>query len=360
MTRALLFLCLLAQAVSAQSTPESEAAQHIRAGTAAEQAHQYDVAISEFRKATELHPGDATGFTRLGRAYMEQHDYGQAATALQQALQREPELESAHRLLGYAQLAQGYAVDAIPHFEKVHELRALAIAQIQTGEVTEAVSNLQAEVKKTPNDPDLLYYLSQASEMLAQQSTGALLDGFPESERAYQVRGQKYFALRKFAEAEKQYQQALALRPDLPGLHLELGEVYAESSLWSKAEDQYRAEVALEPGSGEAAYRLGEALLQEGKSSEALQQLQRSDHLRPEMSETLYSLGRAALSTGDGKAAEKSWLRVIAIERESPLAARAHFSLAGLYRKQGNANQAAAEMQEFDRLQLRSSPAGVR
>ena len=355
MTRALLFLCLLAQEVSAQSTVASDATQHMQAGAAAEQAHQYETAIAEFRKATVLQPSDAAGFARLGRAYMEQHEYGQAVVALQRALQQDPELEIAHRLVGYAYLAQGYALDAIPHLEKVHELRALAIAQIQTGQVTDAVANLQTEVKKTPNDPDLLYYLSQASEMLAQQTRTSLQGSFPESERTHQVQGQNFFALHKLAGAEKEYQQALAQRPDLPGLHLELGQVYAEGAQWLKAEEQYRAEVALQPGSGEAAYRLGDALLHEGKAQEALPELQRSDRLRPDMSETLYSLGKASFAAGDRKAAERAWARVIAIERESPLAAQAHFSLAGLYRKQGNADKATSEMQEFHKLQERSS-----
>src|SRR6202790_1271477 len=281
MTRALLLLWLLPSAVSAQSNAAADAAQHVQAGIAAEQAHRYDIAVSEFRKATDLQPTDAVGLARLGRAHMEQHEYGQAVVALQRALQQDPELEIAHRLLGYAYLAQGYAVDAIPHLEKVHELRALGIAQIQTGQVAEAVANLQAEVKKTPNDPDLLYYLSQASEKLAQQTRTSLLGSFPESERTHQVQGQNFYALHKLAEAEKEYQQALTLRPDLPGLHLELGQVYAEGAQWPKADEQYRAEIALQPGSGEAAYRLGDALLHEGKAQEALHELQRSDRLRP-------------------------------------------------------------------------------
>jgi tetratricopeptide (TPR) repeat protein len=358
MTRALLLLWLLPSAVSAQSTASSEAAQHVQAGTAAEQAHQYETAIAEFRKATDLRPSDAVGFVRLGRACMEQHTYEQAVVALQRALQEDPELEIAHRLLGYAYLAQGYAVDAIPHLERVHELRALGIAQIQTGQVAEAVVNLQAEVKKSPNDPDLLYYLSKASEMLAQQSRTALLGSFPESERTHQVQGQDFFALHKLSEAEMEYQQALALRPDLPGLHLELGQVYAEGAQWLKADEQYRAEVSLQPGSGEAAYRLGDALLHEGKAQEALRELQQSDRLRPDMSETLYSLGKAAFAAGDGNAAERAWTRVIAIERESPLAAQAHFSLAGLYRKQGDADKATSEMQQFHKLQERSRKTG--
>src|SRR5437667_68525 len=54
------------------------------------------------------------------------------------------------------------------------------------------------------------------------------------------------------------------LRPDLPSLHLELGQVYANSAQWSKAETEFRAEAKLRPGSAEAAYRLGAAPSQPG------------------------------------------------------------------------------------------------
>jgi outer membrane protein assembly factor BamD (BamD/ComL family) len=69
------------------------------------------------------------------------------------------------------------------------------------------------------------------------------------------------------------------------------------------------------------------------------------------MPETLYSLGKAASLAGDGSAAEKAWKQVIAIEEASSLAAQAHFSLAGLYRKQGKTAEAQREMQEFHKLQ---------
>ena len=354
---AILFLSFLAQAGSAQSELSPEAVQHLQAGIAAEKAQQLETAIAEFRKATELEPNAAIGYVRLGEAYMSNHAYAEAVTPLRRALELDPELPAAHLLLGYAQLAQGYAADAIPHLDKIHELGGLGIAQIQTGQISEAVSNLQAAVKQRPNDPDLLYYLSQASELLAQQSADALLANFPDSDRAHQRRGQNYFALHQAAQAEQEYQRALTLRPDLPGLHMELGQVYAESAQWSKAEEQYRMEAKLQPGNAQVAYRLGDALLQEGHVKESLRELQLSNDLQPDMPETLYSLGKAASATGDAEIAEKSWTRVIALEKESPLAAQAHFGLAGLYRKQGKATEAAAEMWEFRKLQERNGHA---
>jgi outer membrane protein assembly factor BamD (BamD/ComL family) len=85
----------------------------------------------------------------------------------------------------------------------------------------------------------------------------------------------------------------------------------------------------------------------------------RANKLMPDMPETLYSLGKAASLEGDTAAAEKEWTKLLSIEKESSLAAQAHFGLAGLYRKQGKTEAAQREMQEFQRLQGGSNPASA-
>jgi tetratricopeptide (TPR) repeat protein len=350
MIAALLLWCLLAQASSAGTTLSAPALEHLQAGDDAEKQHHFETAIAEYRRVTELAPTAAEGFMGLGKAYMENHQYGEAIPWFEGALERNPDLVVAHQWLGYALLSQGYAGEALPHLDKASEAGALGIAQMQVGQTSRAVANLQAALAKTPNDPDLLYYLSQASTMLAQESLDTVLAAYPDSARAHQARGHNYFVLHQLAEAEKQYQQALTLRPDMPGLHLELGQIYAEGSRWAKAEEQFQAETRLQPGNPEAAYRLGEAWMQDGRMGEATQELQRSDRLRPDMSETLYSLGKAAALSGDAGTAERAWRRVLALEQDSPLAAQAHFGLAGIYRKQGRAQEALRETQEFRRL----------
>ena len=351
MINALLALSLLAQMNSAAPALSPAAMQHMEAGTDAERRHDFETAIAQFRAVTEADPTAAVGFVRLANALMEDHQYGDAIPSLKQALDRDPDLPIAHKLLGYALLAKGYAGEAISHLETVHEVGALGIAQIQMGQASAAVSNLQAALVKSPNDSDLLFYLSQASEMLSQQSLDALTSANPNSSRAHQVRAHNHFVLHQFPEAEREYQQALTQRPDIPGLHKELGEVYAASSQWAKAEEQFLAETKLQPGNAEAAFRLGDAWLQEGKFEEAVRELKRSDLLRPDMSETLYSLGKAAIFVSDSATAEAALMRVIMLEREGPLAAQAHYSLAGLYRRQGKIEDAAREMKEFEHLQ---------
>ena len=342
----------------ALQTPQvsPEGAQHMQAGVDAHKQGHFEAAAAEFRKATESDPSLVEAFLDLGEVELELRDYAAATTALKRALELSPELDSAHLQLGYALLAQGYAEQAIPHLERVHASEALGIAYIDTGRYQEAIANLRAALAKRPDDPDLLFYMGRASGLLSKQTIDTLLAAHPESARAHQAMAENYFVLRQMPQAEKEFAAALQQRPDIPGLHLELGLVYAGAAQWSKAEEAFRAEAKLQPGNAEAAYRLGSALLQQGKDREALAELKRADELQPDMPETLYSLGKAASLSGEASLAEKSWQRLLAIEKESALAAQAHFGLANLYRKQGKTVQAQKEMQEFQKLQSTIGP----
>jgi len=348
---AVLLLWFAGQALS------PDAAQHMQAGIAAEKEHKPTVAIEEFRKVTELEPNLPEGFVQLGQAYMQNRDYGSAIAPLKHALTIDANLVAAHQLLGYALLTQGYAAEAIPHLQRVPDKTALGIAQIQTGQLPEAVMNLQAALAAHPNDPDVLYYLGRASGLLSKQSIDSLLAAYPDSARSHQAMGENYFVLRRMEDAEKEYREALQSRPDIPEVHLELGEVYAGAFQWAKAEEEFRAQTKLQPGNAEAFYRLGTALLEQGKSHEARIELIRADKLMPDMPETLYSLGKAASLDGDPGAAAKAWTKLLSIEKETSLAAQTHFALAGLYRKQGKTAESQREMQEFQQLQQALSPA---
>lgn len=312
--------------------------------------------ISEFRKAAELDPNFADAFVNLGAALMDKHDYGAAIIPLKHALQLSPDLTVAHQFVGYALLAQGYSAEAIPHLERAGAQEALGIAQIETGQLAEAAANFTAALLKHPNDPDLLFYLGHSSGLLSKSAIDALIASYPDSARAHQAIAENYYAFRLMPQAEKEYLEALRLRPDLPGVRLELGQVYANSAQWAKAEAEFRAETKLQPGKAEAAYRLGAALLQQGKAREALPELKRANNLKPEMPETLYPLGKAASLVGDSATAEESWLKVIALEKTTALAAQAHFGLAALYRKQGKSQQAQNEMGQFQKLQSAIGP----
>jgi tetratricopeptide (TPR) repeat protein len=350
MILAVILLCTLMPSQAVGSGASSDVQTLMQTGLDAENRGDLDQAIVAFRKAANLAPSDAAIFFRLGDAYTKKRDYSDALPPLKRAVELSPDSLPVHQLLGFVLLSEGYASEAIPHLDKVHEYAALGIAQLQAGHPAEAVANLQTALQKTPNDPDLLYYLSRASNALSSQSLDKLLADFPRTARGHQALGQNYYAAKMYPQAVKEYEQALALRPDLPGLRLELGQIYAASSDWEKAETEFRAEAKLQPGNAEAAYRLGEALLQQGKMKDAAAELRRSDQLRPDMPETLYSLGKAE-TVSDTAAAEHAFTRVTELEKETFLVGQAYLALAGIHRKEGKPDQAAHDLEQYRRIQ---------
>ncbi len=334
----------------AWQTVSPEAVQHAKAGLAAQQAGQMKTAIAEFKAVTELAPSLPAAFVNLGAAYLQDKQFGEAVGPLKHSLQLNPALVGAEQMLGYALLEQGYAAEAIPHFEKAHAQDGLGIAQVKTGKLTEAISNLNAALAKHPNDPELLYYLGRASGLLSKEAMDTLEANYPDSPRSHQALGENYAALRQVPEGEKEYREALRSNSSTPGVHLALGQLYATASEWPKAEEEFRAEAAIQPGDAETAYSLGNALLQAGKIEEARAELERADKLRPEMPQTLFALGKANSLSGNAAGAQAAWKQVITVEPAGSLAAQAHFGLAGIYRKQGKAAEAAKEMEAYKKL----------
>jgi protein O-GlcNAc transferase len=340
-------LLLVPQAVSAQ--PSDQAKILLQSGIDAEDHNDLDRALIEFHKAAELDPSSSEVLLRLGDAYMKKRNATEAIATLKRAAELSPDSIPIQQLLGYALLAQGYADEAIPHLEIARDPGALGIAQLESDEPAKAMVNLQSALESDPNNPDLLFYLSRAETAASSQSTDRLLAAFPNSARAHQTRAQGFYRMKMIPEAVKEYEQAIAIRPDLPGLHLELGEIYAGHAEWPLAEEQFRAETTLHPGNAEAAFRLGDVLVQQGKMKEAAAELQRSDSLRPNMPETLYAIGRA-LAAADASAAEQALTSLLKIEQNTLVAAQADLLLASIHRKQGKSALASREMEDYRRI----------
>ena len=334
-----------------QQSVSPDVVQHVQAGLQAQKQGRLSDAIREFKAVTVLMPNLPAAFVNLGAAYMQDKNYGAAIAPLKRSLELKPELIGAHQMLGYALLEQGYVAEAIPHLKKAGVVDALGIAEFRQGHYLNAITDLETALAKNPNDPDLLYYLSRASGLLSKEAADTLESRYPNSARAHQSLGENYAVLRRIPEAVREYQAAIKLRPDAPGLHLALGQIYTGEKDWPKAEEAFHAETKIQPGDAESAYRLGNALLQQGKVQEARTELLGADKLQPNMPETLYALGKADSLTGNTADAEKAWRQLLTVEKDTSLAAQAHFGLATLYRKQGKTAEAAHQMEQFERLQ---------
>ena len=346
---------LVSMLLAFQVTPELR--QHVDAGLKAKAAGDLDTAIREFKQVAELAPDLAAAHVNLGAVYFEKNDYAACMGPLRRALQLNPELPGAHGMLGAALLALGYAAEAVPHLEKAQALDLLGVALLESGRVREAVDRLEAALEKRPDDPDLLYYLGQAHGRLSRQLADRLREASPESARTRLLLGEALAAAGNRDEAARRFRSALALRPELRGVHYALGELFLESGDYENAEREFREEARMVPGSAAAAYKLGMVALNRGQVREAIAVLERANSLQPDMPETLLELGRALATAGDTAGAEKPLTRVLVLEQTSSLAEAAHFQLAQIYRKLGRTAEADREMALFHQVRGKRRPA---
>ena len=151
-----------------------------------------------------------------------------------------PDSAPAHQLLGYALLAQGYASEAIPHLATFARQDCAGNCANPDRAIARSGGESAGRAGRASqrSGPSLLPWARQriAGETIDRYSAGA----YPDSARAHQAMAENYFVLRRMPDAEKEYREALRLRPGLPEAHLALGEVYAGASQWAKAEEEFR------------------------------------------------------------------------------------------------------------------------
>lgn len=404
MTPTFYLWCLLLQGF----TPET--IEHAQAGAAAREQGRIEAAIQEFRKVTELQPNSAVGHADLGDAYFQHGDYALAIPELELALRLSPDLMLTHQTLGVVLLMQGDAEGALPHLEKMRTPELLGLAYLETGRLDGAITALHAALDKQPDDLNLLYYLgralalaskrtfdqaakinpdlahridsaaadagqphqnvydlqnalarqpddvdlllafSRAASLASKEAFDQILQFNANSARAHQVRAERYVESGRLREAEREYAESLSLKPNTSHLHSALGDVLAAERNRSAAVAQYRMETQLRPFSGDAFYSLGAALLQQGQARAAAEELAKADRLRPNAPHILLALGGAAFDLHDDALAQASWTKLLGIDEESEIAARAHLGLSRLYRRAGKASDADREQAAYERL----------
>jgi tetratricopeptide (TPR) repeat protein len=404
MVRAFLACYLLLQNV----TPE--VIEHAQAGEAAARQGRLDVAIQEFRKVIELQPNSAVYHAHLGDAYFKNGQYEEATAELKTALRLNPEMLDTQQSLGIILLIEGNAEEALPHLEKMRSPELLGLAYLETGRLPAAVTALRAALDRQPNDPNLLYYFGRATALASQrtrnqvaklnpdlartinstakseprspqdvvtlqdvlaknpndvnalyaftqaaaqaskQAFDQILQSHADSARAHQVLAERYVEDGRLADAEREYGEALKLRPNASNVHLALGNVLAAEREWPLAVIQYRLETQLQPASAEAFYKLGSTLLHEGQARAAVEQLAQADRLKPNTPPILLELGRAAFATHDAARAEACWTKLLSFDSQSRFAASAHSGLSALYRQAGRLQEADRETAAYEKL----------
>ena len=244
----------------------------------AQKNQDYSTAEKEYRAVLSIKPDFAEAHMNLGLLYQLQDRTLEAMAEFQRALKVKPALTGANFFLGvnYCNLGQGSK--AIPYLKlaahgapgRADILSWLATAEEMSGDIPAEVATLQKALVLQPQNLDSLYLLGHAYERLGRDEVAALEKAAPGSARAEQLLGESYSASSEWPSAVLRYQNALAVSANVPGVHVELGEVLLRQGKLKRAAEEFAVELNLNPSSLRAAVRRGELKLIQGDLEGAL------------------------------------------------------------------------------------------
>ena len=185
-------------------------------------AHLYRDAIAECDALLKLQPKLFSAWLFLGASQLDLGDSASAATALQKAVDLNPEDRNARLMLADAMLAQDRYAQAAGQYE-------------QAGRVM-------------LDNPRILFGLNRSYEALATAAYDQLESAAANSPEVLALNGDFEVERKQFAHALQRYRQALAARPLFPGVHESVALIYEKTGHpdWALAERHKRQQAALE------------------------------------------------------------------------------------------------------------------
>jgi serine/threonine protein kinase/Tfp pilus assembly protein PilF len=142
---------------------------------------------------------------------------------------------------------------------------------------------------------------------------------------------------KRAAEAVRYYQAALALRPDNPAVHANLGVALHDERKLDEAIAEYRKAIELDPKFAPAHTSLGNALHEQKKLPEAIAEYRKAIELDPKLAHAHNGLGAALRDKGKVEEAIACYRKAIELD---PKFAQAHYRLGKALHEQGKADEA--------------------
>jgi len=366
-----LFFILLAsvsQFVGGQTPamPASEAVNaHFTAAQKAQRQDDYATAEREYHEVIAVAPEFAEAHMNLGLVYQLQNRFGEAMAEFSQALKIKPGLTGANFFLGvdYCKLGDGAA--ALPHLRSAVRANPqrpetwlwLATAQQMSGGTQAEATTLKHALTVHPQNIDLLYLLGQSYERLGKTEVAGLAKIAPASSWSEQLLGESYLTGGDWTFAVIRFQNALALPPPRPGIHVEMGEVLLRARRLEAAAREFDQELQLDSNNVRALVRRGEVKLIQGDAEACMQDWARALAIDAPQAEQVLGLREIGFGDAASERLPEAWRdkaeKLAAWFQDRPDPA-AHFAMAFLALQAGSSSDAAAKLAS---MTLTKSPA---
>jgi tetratricopeptide (TPR) repeat protein len=313
--------------------------------------------------ALKIDPTLAEVRANLALAYYADHKYPQAVSEFQEALRRDPALETAKSFLPLSLAAAGDCAEALPGLEgefasnsdpKLRRVLGLSLERcsIGAGKETEADQVAQKLLAEYPDDADVLYAAGQLYAKLSSETYLKLMKVAPNSARSYQVMGSVAASDGNWKAAIDAYRQALKLEPALEGVHLQIAILMLthspEPDTWRQALTELNEELKVDPTSAQAEYEIGEVYRKHAQLEPAVSAFRRALQLDPAAIPARLGLAKTLRQLDRKREALEALEPALDTAPDDPAV---HFLLAQIYRDMGRAAEAQQEEAKFKKLQ---------
>ncbi|PKP56543.1 MAG: hypothetical protein CVT88_10080, partial [Candidatus Altiarchaeales archaeon HGW-Altiarchaeales-1] len=142
--------------------------------------------------------------------------------------------------------------------------------------------------------------------------------------REFLNRGNLFYNLNEFEEAEKEYRKAIRINPNYAGAHNNLGLLLQNLKRYKEAEKEYREAIRINPNLAGAHYNLGRLLQNLKRYEEAEKEYKEAIRINPNLADAHNNLGVLLQNLKRYEEAEKEYREAI---RLNPDYAGAHNNL---------------------------------
>jgi tetratricopeptide (TPR) repeat protein len=310
---------------SCAQSPEVKSAKYVAAGKALVGKKDFPRAILQFKNAIKATPDNAEVYFQLGEAYTAGKDLTQALGAYRKTL----ELDSKHsnaRLRLAQMMASSNDPDTVKDaLGQLHDLaknaatnpeilNTLAFADMRLGNIDSAVDSLDRVLAESPADLGASALLAGAKLLnhdpkAAEEILIKACKESPRSADARRVLGDFYVEQKRMADAETQFQSALAIDPTSGKALLDLARLQIDQKRDQEADQNLRRLAKLDE------YRSIHAvfLFQQGKRDEAILELEKLTKENPEDRAVRSNLVVAYRATGRSADADKVLARILKV-----------------------------------------------
>src|SRR6266516_948725 len=332
--------------------------ERFRQATEAMRAGHLDEAAEGFAWVIAASPAFAEAHFNLGLVREEQGKNEEAIAGFQKALALKPRLHGAHLFLGVAEYRLNQFDKAIAALRNettdypsdANAWMWLGVAELAKEQPEDAAEALDKAAKLAPDNVDILYHRGRAHLLVSKETYARMLKADSKSWRVHQVLAQADAEAGRHEEAIAEYLASIALAPNQPGLHEELGTEYRMLGKMDEAEAALEREVEIDPHNPVALYKLGTLEVERNNGAKGKALIEAALEQHPGLKQADYYLGRAEMELGNDAASLRALKRAVAADSDPETLQQAWYQLGIVYRRMHCVQEAEQAIATFQKL----------